>query len=75
MVMVEIDSNAILVEPMRSRQDSEMLRAYDVLVGRLQCANVYPKKHVLDNEISSNMKQHIQQKYKFEIELVPPGNH
>ena len=75
MVMVEIDSNAILVEPMKSKNDKEMIRAYDVLVGRLQRANIHPKKHVLDNEISNNMKQHIHQKYKFEIELVPPGNH
>ena len=27
MVMVEIDSNAILVEPMKSRKDEEMIRA------------------------------------------------
>ncbi|KAL7504188.1 hypothetical protein ACHAXN_001875 [Cyclotella atomus] len=32
MVMVEIDSNAILVEPMKSRKDAEMVRAYDRLV-------------------------------------------
>ena len=50
--MVEIDSNAILVEPMKSRKDHEMVRAYDTLVKRLQRAGVQPKKHVLDNEIS-----------------------
>ncbi len=32
MVLVEIDSNAILVEPMKSRKDEEMIQAYDVLV-------------------------------------------
>ena len=32
MVMVEIDSNAILVEPMKSRKDAEMIRAYGTLV-------------------------------------------
>ncbi len=31
MVMVEIDSNAILVEPMKSRKDAEMIRAYNTL--------------------------------------------
>ena len=75
MVLVEIDSNAILVEPMKSRKDAEMIRAYDVLVQRLQQANIHPRKHVLDNEISENMKQHIKDKYKFELELVPPGCH
>jgi hypothetical protein len=75
MVLVEIDSNAILVEPMKSRKDAEMIRAYDVLVQRLQQANIHPRKHVLDNEISENMKQHIKEKYKFDLEMVPPGCH
>jgi hypothetical protein len=30
---------------------------------------------VLDNEISNNMKTHIRHKYKFTLELVPPGCH
>ena len=75
MVLVEIDSNAILVEPMKNRTDTEMIRAYDTLIKRLQRAGIQPKKHVLDNEISTNMKEHIKDKYKFEIELVPPGCH
>jgi hypothetical protein len=75
MVMVEIDSNAILVEPMKSRKNQEMIRAYDALVKRLQRAGIKPKKHVLDNEISENMKEHIRQQYKFAMELVPPGCH
>ncbi len=32
MVIVEIDSNAILVEPMKSCKDAEMIRAYDALL-------------------------------------------
>jgi antitoxin (DNA-binding transcriptional repressor) of toxin-antitoxin stability system len=46
MVMVEIDSNAILVEPMKSRNDGKMIRAYDVLVQRLKNAGVQPKKWI-----------------------------
>jgi hypothetical protein len=51
MVMVEIDSNAILVKPMKSRKDAEMIRAYDALLLRLKRAGagIVPKKHVLDN--------------------------
>ncbi len=30
--MVEIDSNAILVEPMENRKDDEMIRAYNALL-------------------------------------------
>ena len=35
MVMVEIDSNAILVEPLKSRKDAELTRAYKSLITRL----------------------------------------
>ena len=75
MVMVEIDSNAILVEPMKSRKDEEMIRAYDALLARLRQAGSTPRKHVLDNEVSDNMKHHIQVKCKLVMELVPPGCH
>ena len=75
MVMVEIDSNAILVEPMTSRKDAEMIQAYDALITRLQRAGVVPIKHVLDNEISENMKEHIRDTCKMQVELVPPGCH
>ena len=73
MVMVEIDSNAILVEPMKSRKDEEMIRAYNALLLRLKRAGIVPKKHILDNKVSVNMKNHIRDTCKFEMELVPPG--
>jgi hypothetical protein len=75
MVMVKIDSNAILVEPMTSQKDAEMIRAYDALITRLRRAGVVPIKLVLDNEISENMKEHIRDTCKMQIELVPPGCH
>ena len=76
MVLVKIGSNAILVEPMKSRKDAEMIQAYDVLVKRLQQANIHPRKHVMDNKISENMKHHIKTNYNFEmVEMVPPGCH
>jgi hypothetical protein len=32
MVMVKIDSNAILVKPMKSRKDAEIIQAYEALI-------------------------------------------
>ena len=52
MVLVEIDSNAVLIEPISSQQDAELLRAYRVLLLHLKRAGIIPKKNVLDNEIS-----------------------
>jgi hypothetical protein len=75
MVLVEIDRNAILVEPMKSRKDAEMIRAYNELLLQLKRAGIIPKKHVLDNKVSENMKNHIRDTCKINIELVPPGCH
>jgi hypothetical protein len=75
MVMVEIDSNTILVEPMKSHKDEEMIRAYKALLLRLKHSGIVPKKHVLDNKVSENMKNHIRDTCKFDMELVPPGCH
>jgi hypothetical protein len=75
MVMVEINSNAILVEPMKSRKDEEMIQAYNALLLQLKRAGIVPKKHILDNEVSENMKNCIRNMCKFDMELVPPGCH
>jgi hypothetical protein len=75
MVLVEIDSNAILVEPMKSRKDTEMIQAYNALLLRLKRAGIIPKKHVLDKKVLENMKNHICNTCKINMELVPPGCH
>ncbi len=62
--MVEIDSNAILIEPMKSCKDKEMIQAYNALLLRLKRTGIVPKKHVLDNEASEKHEeshmQHVQ---------------
>ena len=55
-VMVEMDSGAILVEAMRNRSTGEQCRAYQVLLDRLHQSKIYPKKHILDNEISDEFR-------------------
>ena len=75
MVMVKIDINAILVEPIKSRKDAELTRAYHTMILRLGRAGIIPKKHILDNEVSEALKTIIQDEYKIQIELVPPGTH
>jgi hypothetical protein len=39
--MVEIDSNAILIEPMMSRKDEEMICAYNALLLQLTTHSCY----------------------------------
>lgn len=50
MVMVDIDSNAILVELTKSRKNNKMKHAYKYLLLRLKRARVLPKKHVFCNK-------------------------
>ena len=73
MLMVEVDSNAVLVEPLTSRKDAELTRAYLHLLQRLKRAGVVPTRHVLDNEVSAVMKELIRDTCK--LELVPPYCH
>ncbi len=73
MVLVEINSNAILVEPMMNCKDAKVIRAYNALLLGLKWAGIVPKQHVLDNEVSENMKNHICDTCKLDMELVPPG--
>jgi hypothetical protein len=42
---------------------------------RLQKAGIHPRKHVLENKISTPMKHLITDTYKMTYELVPPGCH
>ena len=73
MVMIHIDSNHIFVEPLKSRTSAEMQRAYLVLINRVKKTGMEIKKHVLDNEVSNDMKELIEETCKYE--LVPPGCH
>ncbi len=72
---MEIDSNAILVESMKSCKDAEMIRVYNALLLQLKRAGIVPKKYVLDNGQSEYMKNRIPDMWKFDMELVPPGCH
>ena len=73
MIMVEIDSSAILVKPMKSHKDVKIIQAYNALLQQLQCAGISLKKHIMDNEVSETTKNHIRNNCK--LELVPPGFH
>ena len=42
---------------------------------RLQRSGIIPKKHILDNEVSEALKTIIQDEYKIQLKLVPPGTH
>ena len=51
MFMVEIYSNAILVDPIKNRTDAELTRAYRAMMLRLKQAGIIPQKQILDTEV------------------------
>ncbi len=59
MVLIEMDSNAILVEAMKNRSMGEMMRTYQVLVNCLRSTGVTPKMHILDDECSAEFRERI----------------
>ena len=73
MVMVETDSNHVLVQPMKNKSDEHMVDAYEALLKRLQRAGIVLQKHFLNNRCSVNLKEIICNTCK--LELVPPGCH
>ena len=75
MVMVKINSNVILVKPIKNLKDEELTRAYRTMMLRLRIAGIIPRKHILYNELSEAQKMIIQDEYKMQLDLVPPGTH
>jgi hypothetical protein len=75
MVLVELDSNAILVEGMKDRTSGEVIRAYQHLVDRHETAGIQPTHHVLDNEFSTDFNATITKNHQMTYQLVPPNDH
>ena len=73
--MTKIDSNTIIIKPINSYNDTESTRVYRALMLRVKRAGIILRKHVLDNEVPEATKTVIQDEYKMETELVPPGSH
>ena len=74
MVLFETTSNNILVEAMKNRTAGEMVRAYQLLIDRLNEKGICPTKHILDNECSAEFKEAIKANH-MTYQLVPPNDH
>jgi hypothetical protein len=74
MTLVDIDSNYIAMEPMRSRETAELIRVYETIMTRLKSAGIQLKKQILDNEAPKAYLEAIEAQ-GLDWELVPPTNH
>jgi hypothetical protein len=74
MVLVDIDSNYIAMEPMRLRETAEIIKVYETIMARLKSAGLQPKKQILDNKAPRAYLDAIEAQ-GLDWELVPPNNH
>ena len=59
MIMYHYKTNAILAEPIKSRQDSNMIKAYNNLIQRLTKNNFLPSIHFMGNEASTTFRANL----------------
>jgi hypothetical protein len=60
MVIVEVDGNYIDAEPMKNRSAGSMVKIYQTLWKRItETGSIKPTTHILDNEVSAELKEAI----------------
>jgi hypothetical protein len=74
MVVYDYDSNAILTEPLTSRTEMELLRAYTKLHTFLTKRGLKPVLQKLDNKAPGKLQMFIRQN-DVSFQLVPPRQH
>ena len=67
----------VVVEPLKSQKDPELMRACRTMMLRLKRAGSIPKKHVSESEVSKTAKDMSREQYnmEMELELILPGCH
>ncbi len=74
MVLYDYDSNAILAEPIKSRHQAELVRAYQKMHTYLTERGLKPRLQKLDNECPEALKQFMRAE-DINFQLVPPYDH
>jgi hypothetical protein len=74
MVMYDVDSNAILAEPLKNKSEREQLNTTKKLHAYLTDRGLQPKLHIMDNECPAAVKRYLQTN-DIGLQLVPPHVH
>ena len=72
--MYHYDSNAILVEPLKTRSGPTIYHAHKKMFDRLRRSGCALKLHRMDNEAPRDLKRYLQDN-DIEYQLVPPHIH
>ena len=73
-VIYDYDTNAIVFEPIKTRQSKEVFNAFKKCDNKISHNNIAPKFFVLDNEAAADLKLGIV-KNNQSYQVVPPNQH
>ena len=74
MVLYDYDSNAIIPEPLKSRSEHKLVRAYTTLHAKLTAHGLRPLFQTLDNDCPAGLKAFMRQE-GVTFQLAPPHLH
>ena len=74
MVLINMDSSFISMDPMKYRHLSEIGMTNQILINRLKACVINPQYHVLDNKCSEEFKEAIKDD-QMTYQLVPADDH
>jgi len=74
MALYYMDGSHIMMGPMKSKEEAEMIRVHGILIQRLKKTGVAPTKQILDNEISKGYEEAIE-KHGMKAECTPKDAH
>ena len=74
MVLLNMDSSYISMEPMKNQHSSEIVMTYQTLIDSLKACGINPTHPVLDNECSEEFNEAIKDN-KMTYQLIPPDDH
>ena len=74
MIILESDSNAILYQPVKSKESGDNVKAWKEAMERLNKCGIKPKHQIMDNEVSAEWKEAIENA-QMTYQLAPPGGH
>ena len=74
MVLINMNSSYMSMEPMKTRHASQLVKTYQIMIDRLKACGINLEKHVLDNECSAEFKEAIRVN-QLTYALVSPDDH
>ena len=74
MVLINMDSSYISMEPMKNQHSGQMVATCQVMIDRLKLCSINPKHYILNNECSNEFKEAIKAN-DMTYQLVPGDDH